>query len=134
MKSFQMSKKFIIYIYHDYVYDLMQKLLVVAGAAYIMLFCAEAILPGVVIEAFNINILLLFIIIDVSYLIWFPKKDSDIRKDISVKQWITMAVYWIVVPAMILTLVVVQYKIPIVISLIYAVFAIIIGRLLYKMI
>ncbi|MEA1926200.1 MAG: hypothetical protein U9M90_03080 [Patescibacteria group bacterium] len=122
------------YIFHDYVYDLMRKLLVVAGAAYIMLFCAEAILPGMVIEVFNINILLLFIIIDIGYLIWFPEKNSNIQKDFSAKQWISRAVYRVVIPVMIITLIIVQYKIPIITSLIYMVFAIIIGRLLYKMV
>lgn len=112
----------------------MQKLLIVAGVAYIMLFCAEAILSGVIIEVFNINILLLFIIIDIGYLTWFPKDDSSIQKDLSIKRWITKAIYWIIISAMILTLVIVQYKIPIITSFIYMAFAVIIGRLLYKLV
>ena len=48
--------------------DLLQKLIIVLGLEYLLFFSLEVILPGLVTSAFNINILLLVVLLLVTWL------------------------------------------------------------------
>ncbi len=107
---------------------MMQKFLPVIGVAYLGLFAVEAVLPGTVIEVFNINILLLIFIVDAGYLVWGERKNKNDENRIAVRKHTTFFVYLIIFAILFATLFIVQYKISIIESLLYIAFAVLIGK------
>lgn len=106
----------------------MQKFLPVIGVIYLSLFAVEAVLPGTVVDVFNINILLLLFIADAGYLVWGERKNKNDENRIATRKHTALLVYLIVIAILFVTLFVVQYKISIIESLLYIVFAILIGK------
>lgn len=123
-----MKEKISYYIFHKGVYDLMQRFLPVIGLVYLAFFVVESILPGTVIEVFNINILLLLFIANAGYLVWGERKNKNDENRVSFRKHTTLFVYLIIIAILLITLFIVQYKISIFESLLYIAFAVVIGK------
>lgn len=113
--------------------DLVQKTLVVISVVYLALFSLEAVVPGIVIEVFNFNILLFFIILAIFYGSVYSQKNKDAEK-LMLKKVLSKSIIFLMATVIILSIVFVQYKIPLWEGLVYLFFSIVVARLIFKMI
>ena len=101
-------------------------LFLVLAIEYLFLFSLETILPGFVTMAFNLNILLIFVII--SWLLFvFIENDEKLK----VHDWFFRVIYTGLIFLIVFSLVIVLYKTTYWESLVYLVLASIAGRVLY---
>lgn len=129
-----MNQKLQKFISHETLQDLIGKLFVVLAIVYLLLFCGESILPGMVMEVFNINILLLFLIGSVGYFAWLDKKGLKNFELKKIGKILALAILIILATTILATLFIVQYKIGIIESIFHIVLAFLIVRLFYEMI
>lgn len=116
------------------VQDAAERLFVVTGIIYLLLFCAESILPGMVIEVFNINILLFFLIVAVGYFAWLENNKLRSNQKLQLGKMISYSVVVVLMPIAVVTLFIVQYKIGIIESVFYIALSFLITKLFYHMI
>jgi len=114
--------------------DVVERFFVVMGIVYLLLFCAESILPGMVIEVFNINTLLFFLIAAVGYFAWLEKNKLRSSQKLQLGKMISYSVVVVLMPIAVITLFIVQYKIGIVESIFYIALSFLITKLFYHMI
>lgn len=113
--------------------DLVGKLVVVLGIVYLLLFCAESVLPGMVVEVMNINFLLLFLILAIGYFAWLDKKGERKFRLRKPERLISYGAFALLLPVVVVTLLVVQYKIGISESIFYVILGAVIAKLFHEM-
>lgn len=111
----------------------MQKLLPVIGVVYLGFFVIESVLPGTIVEVFNINILLLIFVADILYLLWGADKNKNDQHKLLVRKHLSFLIFLVALAMIVSALFIVQYKISIAESLLYIAFAILIGKFIKDM-
>jgi hypothetical protein len=109
--------------------DLVEKLTVVFIVTYLLLFGAEAILPGVVAGVFNLNWLLLMVF-GLLVILFLGGQESKSKKNNQWWRWVSI----LLMLFLSLVLVIVLYKISLIESFLYLALVLITGKLLYELV
>ena len=128
-----MNQKLQKFISQEASQDFIGKLFVVLAIVYLLLFCGESILPGMVMEVFNINILLLFLIGSIGYFAWLNKKGLK-SFELKISKILALATLIILATTIAATLFIVQYKIGAIESIFYIILTALTAKLFYEMI
>jgi hypothetical protein len=128
-----MNQKLQKIIVSEQLQDLVGKLVVVLGVVYLLLFCAESVLPGMVVEVFNINFLLLFLIATIFYFYWLDKQGKKLFQLRKVNKFVSYTVLIILFAVVVGTLLLVQYKISIKASIFFILIGAVMAKLFYEM-
>ncbi len=110
--------------------DLIYKLIVAVSLEYLLFFGLEAILPGIIIGVFNINILLVLVVILLGLLLGVKKCQGMLRKEGRNKLLRTVTV--VMVLFLFLVMIFVLYKLNLVWILVYTVVSLIVAKLFWK--
>ncbi len=110
--------------------DLIYKLIVAVSLEYLLFFGLEAILPGIIIGVFNINILLVLVVILLGVLLGV-KKCQGVFVDDSQNKLLRIATVAMIL-FLLLVMIFVLHKLSLVWILVYMVVSLIIVNLLWK--
>ncbi|GEM_PF-897560 len=102
---------------NNVVIDFIKKFVFLSSLVYLLCFAGESILPGIVIEIFNFNLLLFIIVGMMTFLIFSKDKSANIKVNLKNQKKILIALILI----FIFTLFIVLYKVSLFETFIYTV-------------
>jgi hypothetical protein len=111
--------------------DLIQKIIIMLSLEYLVFFSAEVILPGVITNIFNINILLLGILIFVGLLIILNSKGNNITDNVK-KDKLNYRVYLALIIFLLFINMIALYKVSLIMMLVYTVVTTIVTKSLWS--
>ena len=107
--------------------DLIQKIIIVLSLEYLVFFAAEVVLPGVISSAFNINILLVAVLLLMGALLAIGKDGKVEEREVNYTKWfVVLGVFVLLISIIAL------YKVSIVMMIVYTVVIMIVVKLLWK--
>jgi len=129
-----MTGKFNKIFFGEVAQDLVGKLFIVLAIVYLLLFCGESVMPGLVMDVLNINILLLLILAGVGYFAYLEKRGLRIEQKLKLGKLAAHFMIALILLVVAAALFIVQYKISIPETIFYMAFAFLLGGYFYKMI